>query len=57
MSKILDENWEYLSRQHELFMQDPGYLNWLKQQDQSLIQTQEPTQCHSIPKEVPGHLP
>jgi hypothetical protein len=32
MSKTLEENWEFLSREHELFLQDPGYLRWLQEQ-------------------------
>lgn len=34
MSMILQENWDFLSREHELFMQDPGYIAWLEQQEQ-----------------------
>lgn len=29
MSKTAEENWEYLSREHEYFMQDPEYLAWI----------------------------
>lgn len=34
MSITLDENWEFLSRQHERFLEDPGYLHWLEMQKQ-----------------------
>jgi len=30
MSKTLEENWEVLSREHEMFMQDLEYIKWLK---------------------------
>ena len=29
MSKVLQENWEFLSREHEYFIKDPAYLKWV----------------------------
>ena len=33
MSEILQEHWEFLSKEHERFLEDPGYRYWLEQQE------------------------
>lgn len=31
MSMILQENWEFLSREHDYHMQDPAYRKWVEE--------------------------
>lgn len=54
MSMILQQNWEFLSREHEYFIRDPAYLKWVydiknqqpltpeeEKQWQNIVQTQQ----------------
>ena len=59
MSLTKTENWELLSREHEMFMQDPEYIKWsesLKNQPPLTLEEQLRWDI-IVQKDQAGHSP
>jgi hypothetical protein len=57
MSKTLDENWEYLGRLHQQFLEDPSYILWLEEQCElsPILRKQVEKWDTTVQKDPDGH--